>query len=145
MNKLIVFIATLFAVTSIPQAQIANEGIVLGVVADQSGAVIPGAKVTVKNLDTGFTKEELTNASGDFEILALPIGQYSVTVSMGGFKSWKVEKLVLEIGQRSRLSPVLQMGNVDQQVVVQGIAEQIQTESAAAETVIQQKQVTDLP
>src|ERR1035438_8633183 len=102
MNKLIVLIATLFAVTSIPQAQIANEGIVLGVVADQSGAVIPGAKVTAKNLDTGFTfadqsgavipgakvtaknldtgftKEVLTNASGDFEILSLPIGQYSV-------------------------------------------------------------------
>jgi hypothetical protein len=145
MNKLIVLIATLFAVTSIPQAQIANEGIVLGVVADQSGAVIPGAKVTAKNLDTGFTKEVLTNASGDFEILSLPIGQYSVTVSMNGFKGWKLEKMVLEIGQRSRLSPVLQLGSVSEQVTVAGLAQQIQTESAAAETVIQQKQVVDLP
>ena len=145
MKRAFVLMSLILGMAGILQAQVANEAVVLGVVADPSGAVIPGAKVTVTNLDTGFAKMELTDASGDFEILALPIGQYSVTVSMGGFKSWKVEKLVLEIGQRSRLSPVLQMGNVDQQVVVQGIAEQIQTESAAAETVIQQKQVTDLP
>ena len=145
MKRVLVLMAVLFAVTSILQAQIANESIVLGVVADQSGAVIPGAKVTVTNLDTGFTKEEVTDGSGNFEILALPIGQYSVTVSMSGFKGWKLEKMVLEIGQRSRLSPVLQLGSVSQQVTVVGLAEQIQTESAAAETVIQQKQVTDLP
>ena len=76
-------------------------------VTDQSGAVVPGAKVTVTNLDTGFKKEDSTDASGNFEILALPIGPYSVEVSMTGFKSWKMDRLVLEIGQRSRLTPVL--------------------------------------
>ncbi len=145
MRKLSILLSLLFAMAVILQAQIANEGAVLGAVTDQSGAVVPGAKVTVTNLDTGFAKTDLTDSAGNFEILALPIGPYSVAVSMGGFKSWRMDRLVLEIGERSRLTPVLQLGSVDQEVKVAGITEQIQTESASTETVIQAKQVTDLP
>jgi hypothetical protein len=145
MKKVFVMMTLLLAMAGILQAQIANEAAVLGVVADQSGAVIPGAKIRVTNLDTGFTKEDSSDATGKFEVLALPIGPYSVAVSMDGFKSWKLNKLVLEIGERSRISPLLQLGNVNQQVTVAGIGEQIQTENASTETVIQEKQVTDLP
>jgi len=145
MRKVFLFISLLMLAANILPAQTAEQGAVLGVVTDQSGALVPGAKVTVTNLDTGFKKEDSTNGSGNFEILALPIGPYSVNVSMNGFKSWTMDRVVLEIGQRSRLSPVLQLGSVDQVVKVAGLAEQIQTESASTETVIQEKQVTDLP
>ena len=145
MRKLLLLIPLLLVCTGVLHAQTAEQGAVLGVVTDQSGAVIPGAKVTVSNLDTGFKKEDTTDASGNFQILALPIGPYSVEVSMTGFKSWKVDRLVLEIGQRSRLSPVLTLGGVNQVVQVAGIESQMQTESASTETVIQEKQVTDLP
>lgn len=145
MRRVLVLLSTLLLAVSIVRAQTAEQGAVLGVVTDQSGAVIPGAKVTVTNRDTGFTKEDATDSAGQFEILALPIGPYSVNVSMNGFKSWRMERLVLEIGQRSRLSPVLTLGNVDQKVEVAALDPQIQTESASTETVIQEKQVTDLP
>src|SRR4051794_8038092 len=145
MRKLLLLIPLLLVCTGVLHAQTAEQGAVLGVVTDQSGAVVPGAKVTVTNLDTGFKKEDSTDPSGNFQILALPIGPYSVEVSMTGFKSWKMDRLVLEIGQRSRLTPVLSLGGVNQVVQVAGIESQIQTESAATETVIQEKQVTDLP
>src|ERR1700730_17325297 len=105
MRKLLFLMSLLFAMAGNLQAQIANDGAVLGAVTDQSGAVVPGAKVTVTNLDTGLIKEDATDSAGNFAILALPIGPYSVTVSMNGFKSWKMDRLVLEIGQRSRLTP----------------------------------------
>src|ERR1700689_1099335 len=105
MRKVLVLLPVLLMATSFLRGQTAEQGSVLGVVTDQSGAVIPGARVTVTDLDTGFTKEESTNSSGQFEILALPIGAYTVDVSMRGFKSWKMDRLVLEIGQRSRITP----------------------------------------
>lgn len=145
MRKLLLLIPLLLIFAVVLHAQTAEQGAVLGVVTDQSGAVIPGAKVTVRNLDTGFEKEDSTDGSGNFQILALPIGPYSVEVSMTGFKSWKMDRIVLEIGQRSRLSPVLTLGGVNQVVQVAGLESQIQTETAASETVIQEKQVTDLP
>ena len=103
MRKVLMLVPVLLMAISLLRGQTAEQGAVLGVVTDQSGAVIPGAKVTVTNLDTGFTKEESTNSSGEFEILALPIGPYTADVSMRGFKSWKMDRLVLEIGQRSKL------------------------------------------
>ncbi len=104
-----------------------------------------GAQVTVENRDTRFTKTVSTGADGSFEILGLPIGPYSVVVSLPGFKTWKVERLVLNIGERSRLSPVLQVGDVKEQVSVEDKAELIQTDKASVEGVVEQKQIRDLP
>ncbi len=145
MKKIIVIMLFIVAIAVDLRAQIANEGGILGVAADRSGAVIAGAKVTVTNLDTGAVKAVSTDESGNFEILALPIGPYSVSISMPGFKTWHLDRVVLEIGQRSRLAPVLQLGNVTEEVTVAGIGAQIQTENASLGTVIQQKQVSDLP
>ena len=131
MKNLVSLVVLLFALVAVIPGQIANEGAVLGVVTDGTGAAIVGAQVTVENLDTRFTKTVSTDGAGSFEILALPIGPYSVMVSLQGFKTWKLEGLVLDIGERSRLSPVLQVGDVKEQVSVEATAELIQTEKAS--------------
>jgi hypothetical protein len=69
----------LLVASSLP-AQVGTEGSILGVVTDGSGGVIPGAEVIVTNLNTGLKKTTLTHESGNFEILALPIGPYSISV-----------------------------------------------------------------
>lgn len=145
MKNLVSLVVLLFALVAVIPGQIANEGAVLGVVTDGTGAAIVGAQVTVENLDTRFTKTVSTGGAGSFEILALPIGPYSVMVSLQGFKTWKLEGLVLDIGERSRLSPVLQVGDVKEQVSVEATAELIQTEKASVEGVVEQKQIRDLP
>src|SRR5512144_2922779 len=76
-------------------AQVGTEGSILGVVKDASGAVVAGAEVTVTNLDTGLTKTAVSGTTGDFEILALPRGSYSVTVSYTGFKTWTLTRTEL--------------------------------------------------
>src|SRR5690242_7023574 len=126
MKSVIILIVLLAGVTVLP-GQIGNDGAVLGVVTDSSGAPVSGAGITVQNLDTGFNKTATSDASGNFELLALPIGPYSITISMQGFKTWKVERLILNIGDRSRISPTLQVGDVKEQVSVEATAELIQT------------------
>lgn len=145
MKRIFVLSVLLFLGANLLRGQLANESSVLGMVTDQSGAVIGGATVTATNLATGEAKTTTTDSSGNFEILALPIGSYSVTASMPGFANWKLDRLVLEIGEHSRVMPVLGVGRVSQQVTVAGIQQQMQTENASVQTVIQQKQVTDLP
>src|SRR5580698_2635672 len=145
MKRIMILMSMLFVMCSILPAQIANEGGVLGVVADRSGAMIPGAAVTAKNLETGFTKEAKTDSTGAFEILGLPIGPYTVTVSMQGFKTWTETNMVLAVGQRARVSPLLEVGELSEHVSVQADSEQLQTENASVDTVVQQKQIRDLP
>ncbi|HLI34821.1 MAG TPA: carboxypeptidase regulatory-like domain-containing protein [Terriglobia bacterium] len=126
-------------------AQVGTQGAIVGTVRDSSGAVIPGAKVTVIQLETGLKKSAITDAGGDFEIVALPIGPYSVTVSANGFKTWELERAVLTVGARLRVSPALQVGATRQQVTVNANAKILQTENSSVNTVIDIKPMLNFP
>jgi hypothetical protein len=112
---------------------------------DATGAVVPGAEVTVTNLDTGLLKRVASDQSGNFEILALPPGSYSVAVSSEGFKIWRLERAVLTVGERRRITPVLELGQITEQVSVEATVELMQTDKSSVEAVVQQKQIRDLP
>jgi hypothetical protein len=126
-------------------AQVGTDGSILGIIKDSSGAVIPGAEITVTNLETNLTQTVLSNQEGYFQIMALPRGFYSVAVSLPGFKTWKIERTELIAGEQKRVSPILEVGEVSQQVSVEAGAELVQTERASIESVIEQKQIRDLP
>jgi hypothetical protein len=126
-------------------AQVGTQGSILGTVVDASKGALPGATVVATNLDTGIAQEVVADAAGNFEILALPIGPYSVTVSMAGFKTWKVERLVLTVGQRNRISPELEVGNISEEVSVEAGPPLLQTERSSVQTVIEMKQIRELP
>ena len=81
-----------------------------GTIADQQGAVVAGAKVTVTNIATRVTREALTNKDGYFEVLLLPIGDYKVTVEKEGFKKVNTDEQKLQINQSLRLDIALQVG-----------------------------------
>src|SRR6266571_4884244 len=100
-------------------AQTGVDGSILGVVTDANGGSIAGATVTVTNLDTGLIKTEITHADGAFEISPLPEGNYSVSVTFTGFKTWTLAKTDLTIRERKRVSPVLQLGDVNEKVTVE--------------------------
>ncbi len=125
--------------------QVGTQGVILGTVADPSGAVVPGAQVTVENLNTGLTTNVKTNSVGAFDVPALPIGPYSVQVSMQGFKAWKVDRVDLTVGARQRLTITLQVGNTSQQVSVSAAPALLQTETAQTGTTVQEKNILNLP
>ena len=139
------FLLAFLALTVSLSAQVGTEGGILGVVTDSSGAVVAGAEVTVVNLGTNLTKKATTDSQGNFEILALPRGTYSITAAFTGFKTWVVENTELTLGERKRMSPVLTVGEISDKVTVEAQAELIQTEKGSLESVVEQKQIVELP
>src|SRR4051794_9116120 len=95
---------------SLLTGQIGTEGAFFGTVTDSSGSSVPGAEVIATHLSTGLVKQTVTDVQGNFSLLALPIGKYSVAIKARGFKIWQVTDAELTVGDRNRLSPVLSIG-----------------------------------
>ena len=96
------------------------RGTILGTVTDSSGAAVPGATVTIKNLGTGLVRTVTTSDDGSYTVPELPIGSYSVTAEKSGFKLGVVTGINVEVTSERRADFVLQPGNVAQTVEVQG-------------------------
>jgi hypothetical protein len=143
--RLLLWIALLIVSSRVVLAQVSTQGSMLGTVTDSSGASVPGAEVVVTNLDTGLVNKAVTDSGGNFEILALHIGRYSVTVTATGFKTWKLTSTMINVGERSRLTPTLEIGQVSEQVSVVANAELLQTEQSGLQTVIEMQQIRELP
>src|SRR5437867_8161151 len=78
-------------------------GTVFGIVTDSSGAVVPRVLITVKNIDTGATREASTSEAGEYRVSLLPIGNYQVTAALAGFKTMVRAGLKLEVQQTLRV------------------------------------------
>ncbi len=91
---------------------------IVGTITDNSGAVIPGATVTVTSVATGIEKKADTNESGEYGVTYLAPGNYDVTVSANGFTSSVQKGIVLQISQQARVNVALKAGGTEQTVVV---------------------------
>ncbi len=115
----LVLIALLVLSVTTAKAQ-TFRGTILGVVTDSSGAAVPGATVTIKNVDTGLTRTVSTGDDGSFSAPELPIGTYSVTVEKSGFKLGIVNGVRVEVSTEKRTDVTLQPGELAQRVEVTG-------------------------
>lgn len=120
-------------------------GSIVGTVTDQSGAVLPGAQVTATNEGTGLTRETKSNSSGQYQILDLPEGSYTISVTASGFKPFKRTGIQLVIGQVNQQDVPMQVGAVTQEVTVQGSVAVLQTQKADVHTEISSYAVQNLP
>src|SRR3954452_19353669 len=82
-------------------------GTLTGLVADQSGAAIPGAKVIGKNQGSGDVRQTVTNNDGYFTIASLPAGTYSIAIEASGFSKWQQNDLALNAGDRRTLADIV--------------------------------------
>lgn len=105
-------------------------GRIIGNVTDPSGSAIPGAQVTVTNVGTKIVQTTTTDASGFYQVLSLPIGEYEVTVEAGGFRKEQFEHQKLQISQSLRLDAKLSIGQASESV-------EVTTQAANVETVNQ--------
>ena len=126
-------------------AQTGIDGAILGDVNDANGGAIAGAAITVTNLATGIRKIEASRADGSFEISGLPQGMYSVTVGFAGFKTWTLAQTELTISEHKRVSPVLQVGDISEKVLVEATADLLQTEKAVTGGVVESRTIQELP
>lgn len=140
-----VAVLTLIVATAL-MGQLGTQGTILGVVTDTTGAVVPGADVIITNTETGQRIESQTNEVGIFEIFGLNRGFYTVQVTLEGFKTWNLERTEVTVGQRMRVTPVLEVGEVAEQITVESSGvELIQTEQATVQGTVEARQIVDLP
>ena len=137
-------VLSLLAMAGTAGAQTAT-GQITGTVKDSSGAVTPGATVTVHSDLTGLTRTATTNPSGDYSFPLLPTGVYSVTAELTGFSIAKQAGLRLGVDQVARIDLTLAVGGASETVEVQAATVALDTETATVGQVITEKQITDLP
>jgi outer membrane receptor protein involved in Fe transport len=122
------------------------RGTILGAVSDSSGAAVPGATVTIKNLDTGLTRTVSTSEDGSYSAPELPIGNYSATAEKAGFKSSVVSGVKVEVSSERRIDFILQPGQLAQTVQVQ--ADELPMVESTSNTlggILESKVATTLP
>ncbi len=116
-----------------------------GVVTDSSGALVPGAEVTMLHEPTGLKRVVMSNASGQYGFEAVPLGPYTITVAMQGFKKYSSSGNDLQVGEPLTIDVRLEPGAVNEEVTVSAAGAQVQTAEASLGTVLDTKPIEDLP
>lgn len=116
-----------------------------GVVNDPSDAVVPGAEVVVQHEGTGLKRTMMTNASGQFAFEAMPLGKYTITVTLQGFRKYVSSGNELQVGEPLTLDVRLETGSVSEQITVSETNVQVQTAEASLGSVMDTKPIENLP
>ncbi len=122
-----------------------ERGSISGVVTDSTGAVVPGATVTITNLATKSSQTLTTNDQGLYEAPFMLPATYKITAAAPGFSTSVVNEAVLNVGQRARVDVALTPGDVSAQIDVVENGALLQTETASIGTVVNSRQLTELP
>jgi hypothetical protein len=122
------------------------RGTILGTVTDSTGASIVGAKVVIRNVDTGVERTTETNDAGQYRVPELQVGTYEVTVTKGGFQRSVTKGVVLDVAAERVVDAVMKPGAVTQQVVVSGEElPEVETTNNTLGGTLTQESVRDLP
>ncbi len=140
------FILVLILLAAVSLSAQTFRGTILGTVTDASGAVIAGAKVTVKNTNTGLQRSTETSADGSYSLPELPIGTYSVTVTQSGFQTFVASGVTVDVASERRVDAAMKPGEVATKVEVS--ADQlpmVETTSNTLGGVLTAQTVEDMP
>jgi hypothetical protein len=122
------------------------RGTILGTVTDASGATVSGAKVTVRNANTGLERTTETSADGSYSVPELPIGTYTVTISQSGFQTSVTSGVVVDVATERRVDATLKPGEVTTTVEVSGEAlPQVETTSNTLGGILTANELKDVP
>jgi hypothetical protein len=116
-----------------------------GTIRDTSGAVIPQAALTATNTSTGIGTRTTSDDAGRYIFPSLPPGTYSLAVQKTGFQTTVIPGVTLTVYQKATVDAALEVGRVTQRVEVAGAAPLLSTTSASIGTVLQERQIFDLP
>lgn len=141
----ILSLAGLLAISVLPAFGQIDRGAIVGKVLDASGAVIPRATVTVTNKATGVAVTTPVDDAGEYQVLALIPGNYTVQVSAAGFETSVRDNVAVHVQDRLSIGFVLKVGAVSQEVHVTGGEPILQTQTGDLGHVVDQQQVVDLP
>ncbi len=127
------------------KAQAAVSGSIIGTVSDQTGAVVGGAKVTIRNVNQNVAVTTTTNQSGNYTETQLLPGNYQVTIEKEGFVRFVQQNVTVTIGLTTRVDASLKIGAISEEVTVTAAPPEIQTDRAEVNTTIGTEKITMLP
>jgi len=139
---LFVFIFNTCTALAWSQAQV-TTGVIQGTIVDPTGAAVPGARVEAKNLDTNFTRSQVSDAGGRFAFLQMPPGRYTVTASQPGFATIVQENVELTVGQALSLPISMRVSGITEEVTVS--AEPIEVTRVESSVTLNELTVTNTP
>src|SRR2546427_9605985 len=141
------FFATLLVFVSGAQVATAqvNTATSSGTVRDESGAVLPGAAVTVENQDTGISRSLTTNETGRYTAPALGLGNYQVSVQLPGFQNQVRSGIALTVGREAVVDFTLAVGAVTQTVEVKGEAPLVELTNATMGGLVDDRTIREMP
>ncbi len=142
--SIVFFLVILLAAINLPAQTF--RGTILGTVTDPSGAVLPGAKVTARNTGTGLERSTETSADGSYSLPELPIGTYTVTITLAGFETSVTSGVVVDTSSERRVNAALKTGQVSTRVEVSGdLLPQVETTSTEIGGTLTSDTIESLP
>src|SRR5436190_1635867 len=122
------------------------RGTILGTVTDASGAVVSGAQVTARNVNTGLERTTQTSSDGSYSVPELPIGTYTVTVSQSGFQTSATTGVVVDVAGERRVDVSLKPGQVAERIEVSGESlPQVETTSTVVGGTLTSETIANIP
>jgi hypothetical protein len=138
--------AAVYLCVGLPRAfAIGPTGKIVGTVADNTGAALPGVTVEVANQETNETRTATTDSSGDFSFPVLPVGNYTVKATKDGFQVYEQKNIVLQVDQNVTIPVAMAVGSVSQVVEVTGSTAELNLTDATISHVVDEQRIVDLP
>ncbi|MBI4481276.1 MAG: TonB-dependent receptor [Acidobacteria bacterium] len=122
-----------------------TTGTISGTVMDETGAVLPGVSLTVKNVATGIARTLVTSDQGTYRATALDLGDYEVQAELPGFQTAVRSGIKLTVGREAVVNFSLKVGEISERIVVTGEASLVSTTSATMAELVDDKKIRDLP
>ena len=133
----------LAAVSATAEAQVSAS--ITGIASDASGAAVPGATVAAKNIETGAIRSAVTDDSGRYLVLALPVGEYELRVAKSGFQEAIRSGIRLVVGQEARVDLQLQVGTIKSELTVRSDAPIVSVSTKDISGLVGEQAIKDLP
>ena len=116
-----------------------------GAVKDQTGAVLPGVDITATQTETGISRTAVSDETGSYILPNLAVGPYRLEASLPGFRTYVQTGIVLQVNASPVINPVLDVGQVSEQVEVQANATLVETRTVGVGQVIENERILELP
>ena len=139
-----VWVVVLVGIFLITPATAQTTATISGSVRDGTGALIPGASVMAKNVETGITRTAMSDEQGRYQLLNLNVGRYEIEVSLSGFQTAVRSGIVLAVGDQTVVNFTLQVGQVAEKVEVTAQAPLVDTTTSSVGGIIETSQIVNL-
>lgn len=122
-----------------------SSSAVTGAVSDPSGAKVPGARVTLTNVDTNVVRVTTSNGSGDFNFVSVPPARYTLSIAAPSFQTQKIAPFAVGVDQTVNIDSALKVGDAGQSVTVEATGTQVEATTSELGTIMSTTEVNDLP